>query len=81
MQTEWTTLERFEDVDQALYHREALENAGITVRVFDDNETGPPPLPPAPAAYGGVLLQVPAEEAQRAATVLEEEASRLMGGR
>ena len=80
METVWKTIERFEDMDQAIYHREMLENAGILVALTEDDVPGPESSEVLPGASGNVCLQVPDEQALDAASVLEEESARLMRG-
>lgn len=83
MVVRYVTLMRFEDVDQAEYWREMLENEGIVTRVFDERiggseaeEVEPSELP---GLGGWVKLQVKDEDAQAAGQLLQEGFDEAMG--
>lgn len=68
------TIMRYETAEQAEFHRELLENAGIPVTIKDDtpdqselNQSGP-----LPGLGGRVALMVPEEYGKQAGEVLEE---------
>ena len=79
MPEKMATLTRYKDKEQAQYHKEILENAGIPVIIADDRTTDPPELPSAPRLGGHVLLQVAEHDLMRAGEVLEETLDTQMG--
>lgn len=79
MPERFVTLARYQHQEQALYHKERLENAGIDAIVVSDREGEPPEPHSLPLAGGPVLLQVPERDAKAAGEVFVEDADDAMG--
>lgn len=90
MQERMVTLMRYQDIDQAMYHQEMLENAGISTTIVDNSKTDEFDAIPTlvddleqaalPALGGPVQLQVPESQAKMAGEVLAEGYDEAMDG-
>jgi hypothetical protein len=74
----FVALTRYRTADEAIYHREVLENAGIPV-IVDNAERSQIQNPAFLETTGQpAMLMVPEERAREAATLIEENTTREM---
>ncbi len=85
METQFTTLVRYDSPGQAFAVQEILISAGIDARVVDassdmtDTRLSQEARPALPMQGGDILLQVPEQQAKEAGDVLAERADDMMG--